>query len=65
MVIDLTPPRTSVAALLEAKGSPCGVSVSHCSTPNILYGLAKVFHASDGSLEDDICFLQGEMGIPS
>ena len=56
MVIDLAspPPKTSVQALLEAKGSLCGVSVSNCSTPNILYGLAKVFHTSHGPLEDDL-----------
>lgn len=41
MVIDLASPRTSVQALLEAKESPMWVLVSHCGSPNILYGLAK------------------------
>lgn len=52
MVIDLSPPRTSVQALLEAKGSPCGVLVSHRGPPNVLYGLAKAFHTSAGPPED-------------
>lgn len=41
-----------VQALLEAKGFPCGVSVSHWGTLNTLYGLAKAFHTSDGHPED-------------
>lgn len=53
-----------VQALLEAMGSPCAPSVSRCSTPDVLYGWQRQFTLQTDLLRM-ICFLQGELGIPS
>lgn len=53
-----------VQAPLEAMGSPCALSLSRCSTPDVLYGWQRQFTLQTDLLRM-ICFLQGELGIPS